>query len=137
MTTFTPQISQVDRKWHLIDAKDQILGRIATQIAVLLMGKYKPTFARHLDWGDHVVVINASQVATTGNKETQKVYTSHSGYPGGLKQITLEKLRVKSPDQIIIHAVSGMLPDNKLKSDMLGRLHVFSGSDHTFIQHFK
>lgn len=137
MTTFTPQIKNVDRQWHFFDAKDQVLGRMATQIAVFLMGKHKPTFARHLDWGDHVVVINAEQVVTTGRKETQKIYTTHSGYPGGLKQISLEKQREIHPDRVIIHAVSGMLPDNKLKAGMLKRLHVFAGRENPFAQHFK
>ena|SRR3989338_2950359 len=137
MKTYSPSQSSVKRNWHLLDAKDQVIGRLATRAAELLMGKHKVDFVRHLDWGDHVVVINSAIVKATGNKDTQKVYTRHTGYPGGLRQITLEKLRLSKPEEIIKHAVSGMLPKNKLRDRMLLRLHVFSEEKHTYGQYFK
>ena len=137
MKTYSPSKTAVKRNWHLLDAKDQVIGRLATQAAVFLMGKHKTDYVHHLDWGDHVVVINAASARVTGNKETQKVYTRHTGFPGGLRQITLEKLRIKKPEFIIEHAVSGMLPKNKLRDEMLKRLHVFVGDTHKYGQHFK
>ena len=128
---------QIKREWHLIDLKDQTLGRIATKIAVLLMGKSKPYFVRNLDCGDYVVVINANAVAVTGKKEEKKVYVRHSGYPGGFKSETLKELRQRKPGDIIIHAVKGMLPDNRLKDRMLARLFVFSGAEHKYQDKFK
>ncbi len=129
--------SDIKRTWHLIDVKDQTLGRVSTQIAILLMGKKKPYFVRNLDCGDYVVVINAQEVKTTGKKEEQKVYYRHSGYPGGFKSETLKELRVRKPGDIVTHAVKGMLPDNKLKAKMLTRLFVFSGSEHKYGDKFK
>ena len=137
MTTFSPKTAEVSRAWHLLDAKDAVLGRLATQIAVFLMGKHKTTFSRHLDWGDHVVVINAAQIKVTGRKETQKLYHRHSGYPGGMKVAVLKDLRASHPDRIITHAVAGMLPDNKLQDKMLLHLHVFPGPEHPFTSQFK
>ncbi len=128
---------QIKREWHLIDLNDQTLGRIATKIAVLLMGKSKPYFVRNLDCGDYVVVINANAVAVTGKKEEKKVYVRHSGYPGGFKSETLKELRQRKPGDIIIHAVKGMLPDNRLKDRMLARLFVFSGAEHKYQDKFK
>lgn len=137
MKTYSPKVSEITRSWHVLDAKDFVIGRLATQVAVLLMGKHKPTFVRHIDSGDHVVVLNGEKITSTGNKELQKVYTRHSGRPGGLRQTTLEKLRQEKPEQIIIHAVSGMLPDNKLKDIMIKRLHVIIGSDNPYAKYIK
>jgi large subunit ribosomal protein L13 len=129
--------SQIKRVWHLIDVKDQTLGRIATKIAVLLMGKGKPYFVRNLDCGDYIVVINAKTVAVTGKKEEKKVYIRHSGYPGGFRSETLRELRGRKPEDIIVHAVKGMLPDNRLKDRMLTRLFVFPGAEHKYQDKFK
>ena len=118
MRTYSPSIKDIKRAWHLVDAKEKILGRVSTQIAELLIGKKKPYFVSHLDCGDFVVVINAAHVAVTGKKEKQKTYFRHSGYPGGLKAVSLGELRSKQPEKIIIHAVSGMLPQNKLRDRM-------------------
>lgn len=135
--TQSTKANQIKREWQLIDVKDQTLGRIATKIAVLLMGKSKPYFVRNLDCGDYVVVINANAVAVTGKKEVNKVYVRHSGYPGGFKSETLKELRQRKPGDIIIHAVKGMLPDNRLKDRMLARLFVFSGAEHKYQDKFK
>ena len=139
MTQFTQptKISEIERVWHLADVKGKILGRTATEIAKLLIGKGKPYFAKNLDCGDYVVVINAKEVAVSGKKETDKVYTRYSGYPGGLRKIRLEEYREKKPEEIIRHAVSGMLPKNKLRNSMLRRLYVFKGSEHKFAEKFK
>lgn len=127
----------IKREWHLIDVKDQVLGRISTQIAKLLMGKSKPYFVRNLDCGDFVVVINAKDVKVTGKKETLKKYYSYSGYPGGFKAEALGDLRKRRPTEIIKHAVSGMLPQNRLKSKMLKRLLIFADQNHSHQDKFK
>jgi len=127
----------IKREWHLVDLKGKTLGRISTEIAKLLMGKAKPNFVRHLDMGDYVVVVNAGQVKVTGKKEDQKKYYRHSGYPGGLKEDVLKDVRAEKPEEIIIHAVSGMLPQNRLKAKMLKRLKVFKSETHTFADKFK
>lgn len=129
--------SEIKRAWHIIDVKDQILGRSATQIAEVLMGKSKSYFARNMDCGDYVVVINAKEVKTTGKKEENKVYTRYSGYPGGLRKESLRHLRERRPEEVIRHAVSGMLPHNRLHDKMLARLHVFAGAEHKFEEKFK
>lgn len=136
-TTHSTKAEHIKRNWHEIDLKGKILGRAATEIAVLLMGKRKPNFVKNLDCGDHVVVINAKEVVTTGKKEKQKKYYRHSGYPGGFKEIALEKQRIEHPDRIIEHAVKGMLPDNKLKAGMMKRLHIFVEGEHTYADKFK
>ncbi|MGH7203232.1 MAG: 50S ribosomal protein L13 [Candidatus Levyibacteriota bacterium] len=135
--TTATKISDVKRTWHLIDLKDKTLGRASSEIAQLLMGKSKPYFVRNLDCGDYVVVVNAKTVKTTGNKEEQKKYYRHSGYPGGFKVESLKELRVRKPETIITHAVKGMLPDNRLKARMLTRLYVFAGEEHTYTDKFK
>ncbi len=122
----------IKREWHLIDLKGQTLGRISTKIAHLLMGKGKPYFVRNLDCGDHVVVINSKEVKVTGRKEQQKTYYRYSGYPGGLSKEVLADLRNRKPQDVIIHAVKGMLPQNKLRDKMLGRLYVFPGEEHSY-----
>jgi large subunit ribosomal protein L13 len=135
--TKSTKISDIKREWHLVDVKGKILGRIASDIALLLMGKSKPYFVRNLDLGDYVVVINAKSVKTTGKKEDLKKYFRVSGYPGGLKAETLKELRKRNPEEIIIHAVSGMIPQNKLKAKMLKRLYVFASQEHTYKDKFK
>lgn len=127
---------EIKREWHLVDVKGETLGRISTKIASLLMGKSKPYFVRNLDCGDYVVVVNAKDVKVTGNKETQKKYYRYSGYPGGFRAEALQDLRKRKPTEVIRHAVSGMLPQNKLKSKMLKRLLVFAGSEHTYSDRF-
>lgn len=129
--------SEIKRDWHLVDVKGKILGRTATELARLLMGKGKPYFAKNLDCGDYVVVINAKEVAVSGKKETDKVYTRYSGYPSGLKKITVKELRERKPEEIIRHAVSGMLPKNKLRASMLKRLYVFRGNEHKYEDKFQ
>jgi large subunit ribosomal protein L13 len=130
--TFQPKAGDIKRTWHLLDASHQVLGRLSTQAATLLMGKNKVTYAAHLDLGDHVVVINAKAVDLTGNKESDKKYYHHSGYPGGLKVTTAANLRQAHPERLIIHSVSGMLPKNKLRDPRLARLHVFPGAEHPY-----
>ncbi len=121
--------SDIKRQWCQVDAKDQILGRLASRIAEILMGKQKPYFVRNLDCGDYVVVINAEKVKVTGQKETDKKYYHHSGYPGGLKTTTLDKLRQKDCTQLIRHAVWGMVPHNKLGQVIIKKLHVYAGEE--------
>ena len=139
MDTFTKptSINDIKRYWHLVDLKRKVLGRVAADIAVILMGKSKPYFVRNLDCGDYVVVINAGKVKVTGNKELLKKYYTYSGYPGGLRVEALGDLRERKPEEIIRHAVSGMLPQNKLRDRMLGRLYVFEGGEHLYGDKFK
>ena len=134
--TKSTKLKDIKREWHLIDVKKKILGRVASDIALLLMGKSKPDFVRNLDLGDYVVVINAKEVKVTGNKEKLKKYYRHSGYPGGFKEETLSDLRQRKSKDVIIHAVSGMLPQNKLKKQMLNRLHVFKAGEHDYKDKF-
>lgn len=128
---------KVERHWHLIDAEDQILGRMATRIAGLLMGKDKVEYVPYLDLGDYVVVINTKGVAVTGKKEKQKIYYRYSGYPGGLRKETLRELRERKPEEIIRRAVKGMLPKNKLQMPRMARLHIFAGAEHPYGDKFK
>jgi len=130
MKTPFPSQREVVRRWHLLDARDVVLGRLASQAAVLLMGKHKPDYTPFLDVGDHVIVINAAKVRLTGRKEEQKVYRHHSGYPGGLKEIPLRKLRAARPAQIVYDAIAGMLPKTKLGKRMLRKLRVYAGEKH-------
>lgn len=127
----------IKRDWHLFDAEGQILGRLSTQIALLLQGKNKLYYVPYLDCGDYVVVVNAKEILVTGRKEKAKKYYHHSGYPGGLREETLEKLRARKPEEIIIHAVRGMLPKNKLASQMIKKLFVFAGKEHPYGDKFK
>jgi len=129
--TYSQKPTEVTRRWILIDASSAPLGRVATTISKYLIGKYKPTYTAHIDGGDYVVVINAAQVVVTGEKETDKKYYHHSGYPGGIRDESLSELRTKYPERIVIEAVKGMIPKNKLADGRLGRLRVFAGSDHT------
>jgi large subunit ribosomal protein L13 len=137
LTTASTSIKDIKRAWHLIDMQGKTLGRASTEIATLLMGKKKPYFVKNLDCGDYVVVINTKDVQVTGKKEESKVYYRHSGYPGGFRQETLKELRNRKPEEIITHAVKGMLPDNKLKKQMMTRLFVFSGAEHKYADKFK
>ncbi len=130
MKTYSTKASEIERQWHVIDASDKILGKLATEAAKLLMGKHKPTFSRHLDTGDFVVIINAEKVRFTGKKAEQKLYHSHSGYPGGLKTINLERMMADNPARVIEHAVKGMLPHNRLGAKMLKKLKVYAGEEH-------
>ncbi len=130
MKTYSTKASEIERQWHIIDASDKILGRLATQAAHLLMGKHKPIFCRHLDVGDFVVVINAEKVRVTGNKAKQKLYYRHSGYPGGLKSVSLEKMMQDNPTRVIEYAVKGMLPHTRLGANIRKRLKVYVGDVH-------
>ena len=127
MKTVTVKASDIQREWHTIDASDLVLGKLASRAASLLMGKHKPLFARNADVGDFVVITNAAKIKVTGNKPKQKLYHRHSGYPGGLKTISLEKLMANRPERVIEHAVKGMLPKNRLTAKMMKRLRVYAG----------
>ncbi|HLO26482.1 MAG TPA: 50S ribosomal protein L13 [Geobacteraceae bacterium] len=130
MKTYVAKTEEVNRDWYLVDAENQVLGRIATTIANVLRGKIKPTFTPSVDTGDFVIVVNAEKIALTGNKLADKTYYSHSGYPGGIKSITAGKLLEKKPEDLIRIAVKGMLPKNKLARHMLSKLKIYSGSEH-------
>lgn len=130
MKTFSLKPSQVERKWYLVDAQGKVLGRLATEIAMLLRGKRKPTYTPHLDNGDHVVVINAEKVVVTGRKSQQKLYRHHTGYPGGLRTRTFAYLIAHRPERIVKQAVKGMLPHNRLGRQMLKKLRVYVGPQH-------
>ena len=129
MKTYSQKPSEISRRWVLFDASELPLGRLSTMIATHLTGKYKPTYTPHMDGGDYVIVINASNVVVTGNKEEDKIYYHHSGFPGGIKDATLKEVREKFPERIIEEAVKGMLPKNKLQAERLKRLRIFAGSD--------
>lgn len=121
---------EVERKWYLVDATDKTLGRLSSKIASVLRGKHKPIFTPHVDCGDYVVVINAEKVKVTGKKLEDKEYKRHSGYPGGLKTVTLEKMLEEKPENVMVHAVKGMLPKGKLGRQMLKKLRVYKGAEH-------
>ncbi len=137
MKTYSAKASEIKREWHVIDASGKVLGRLATQVASLLMGKHKPMFSPNLDTGDFVVVLNAEKVQVTGNKVKQKVYYRHSGYPGGLKSATLEKMMSTNPTRVIEHAVKGMLPHNRLGAKMFKKLKVYAGDAHPHLAQTK
>ncbi len=130
MKTIIPRQDSIERKWYLIDAEGQILGRMSTKIANILRGKEKATFTPHMDTGDFVVVINAEKVKLTGKKDEQMTYKHYSGYPGGMKEVPLEMLRKRHPDRIIRHAVAGMMPKNRLGRAMIRKLKIYAGSKH-------
>lgn len=130
MRTYSPKSGEIERQWHVIDASDVVLGRLASQVATLLRGKHKPTFAPHVDMGDFVVVINAEKVALSGAKLTQKKDYRHSGYPGGLTATSYGDLLEKNPRRAIEKAVAGMLPHNKLSNQLITKLKVYSGPEH-------
>jgi large subunit ribosomal protein L13 len=128
--TFSQKSADVTRRWILIDASTAPLGRVATVVAKHLIGKYKPTYTAHVDGGDYVVIVNAEKVVVTGNKETDKIYYRHTGFPGGIKDATLAEVREKFPERIIEAAVKGMLPKNKLSPERMKRLKVYAGPEH-------
>ena len=130
MKTYAVKASDIERQWWVVDASDQTLGRLATRVATLLEGKHKPTYSPHLDTGDHVVVVNAGRIKVTGNKLLQKRYYRHSGYPGGLKEESLQALMARKPELVLERAVKGMLPQNRLGRAMFKKLKVYDGPDH-------
>jgi large subunit ribosomal protein L13 len=130
MKTYSIKTAEVTREWYVIDASNMTLGRLATLVATQLIGKHKPTYTPHIDGGDNVVVINAAAVQVTGNKLADKIYYRHSGYPGGLTEISLEKMLATHPERVIEHAVSGMLPKNRLQAPRMKRLKVYAGAEH-------
>jgi large subunit ribosomal protein L13 len=130
MKTYIPKLAEIERKWYLVDAEGKILGRLASRLAQILCGKDKPMYTPHMDVGDFVVVINAEKVKVTGGKEEKKIYYRHTGYPGGLKERTYEKLLSIRPEDIIRKAVRGMIPKNKLGRQMFKKLKVYAGSEH-------
>lgn len=130
MKTFVPRSENIVRDWYVVDAENQVLGRLATQIANVLRGKNKPMFSPSVDTGDFVIVLNAEKIALTGNKLSDKIYYSHSGFPGGIKSIAAGKLMEKKAEDLIRKAVKGMLPKNKLASQMLKKLKVYTGTTH-------
>ncbi|MDQ3157503.1 MAG: 50S ribosomal protein L13 [Actinomycetota bacterium] len=130
MRTYSPKPADINHQWHIIDAEDVVLGRLAVQVATLLRGKHKPTFAPHMDGGDFVVVVNAEKVALSGNKRTDKLAFRHSGYPGGLKSIAIGDLLEKDARKAIEKAVWGMIPKNRLGRQMIKKLKVYTGPEH-------
>jgi large subunit ribosomal protein L13 len=130
MSTYSAKKGEVERAWYVIDAENKVLGKVASKVAAILRGKHKPVFTSHVDTGDFVVVINAKKVHLTGRKLTDKLYYRHSGYPGGLKAMSAEEMLKKKPENLIKHAVRGMLPKNKLGRKQLTKLKVYSSSDH-------
>jgi large subunit ribosomal protein L13 len=130
MRTEYPSKHEIQRAWHVIDAKDAVLGRVASRAAMLLMGKHKPTFAPSIDTGDHVVIVNASQVQLTGRKENQKIYRRHTGYPVGLIETGARKMRETRPERMLELAIAGMLPKTKLGKQMYRKLNVYAGEHH-------
>lgn len=128
--TYLPPIATIERNWYVVDAADQRLGRLASEVAMVLRGKNKPTYTPHLDTGDFVVVINAERIAVTGKKSSQKLYRRHSGRPGGMKTETFSKLQARLPERIVEQAVKGMLPKNTLGRQLFTKLKVYAGSDH-------
>ena len=133
MKTKNFKISEVDQKWHLIDAENKTLGRLSSRVSTILMGKNKSQYTPNNDLGDFVVIINAEKIKLTGNKEYQKKYFRHSGYPGGLKSTSVQELRKDKPEQIIFKAVKGMLPKNKLANKMISKLKVYKGPYHPHV----
>ena len=130
MRTYNPKPADVERQWHVIDASDVVLGRLASQAAVLLRGKHKPIFAPHIDTGDFVIIVNAAKVALTGSKREQKVAYRHSGYPGGLRRTPYTELLATRPERAVEKAIRGMLPKNSLGRQMLSKLKVYAGPEH-------
>jgi large subunit ribosomal protein L13 len=130
MKTAIPSPADIERNWHIIDAEDAVLGRIASKAAMLLMGKHKASYTPFLDTGDHVIVVNAAKVKLTGRKENQKLYRRHSGYPGGLTETLARTVRATRPQRMVEEAISGMLPKNKLGKQMYRKLNVYAGPKH-------
>ena len=131
MKSYVAKPLEIERKWYVVDATDKTLGRLATEIASRLRGKHKPIYTPHVDCGDHIIVINAEKVKLTGNKENQKLYRHHTGYMGGLREVSYKEMLAKHPERIIEKAVKGMLPKNSLGNKMYTKLNVFAGPEHT------
>ena len=129
-STYMAKPQDIERKWYVIDAEGKTLGRLASEAASILRGKNKPVFTPHIDTGDYVIIINAEKVQVTGKKRKEKIYKRHTGYPGGLSEITFEKLQAKAPEEIIRHAVKGMMPNGKLGRQMFKKLKVYAGPEH-------
>ena len=130
MKSYIAKPADIERKWYVVDAAGKTLGRLATEVATVLRGKHKPTYTPHMDCGDYVIVINAEKVEVTGKKRKEKVYKRHTGYPGGLRETTFEKLIAKKPEEIVRHAVKGMMPNGKLGRQMYKKLKVYAGPEH-------
>jgi large subunit ribosomal protein L13 len=130
MKTYMPKPDSIERKWFVVDAKGKTLGRLASQVAAILKGKHKPIYSPHMDTGDFVIVVNASEVELTGKKKQQKVYRRHSGYPGGLKEVSFERMIKEKPQKVIYEAVWGMIPHNRLGRKMITKLKVYGGPEH-------
>lgn len=130
MKSFIAKPQEIERKWYVIDAEGKTLGRLAAQVAAILRGKNKPIFTPHVDCGDYVIVVNAEKVAVTGKKRTDKVYKRHTGYPGGLRQLTFKQMMEKHPTEVVRHAVKGMMPTGKLGRQMYKKLKVYAGPEH-------
>ena len=133
MKSYIAKPQEVERKWYVVDADGQTLGRLASEVAAILRGKKKPTYTPHVDTGDYVIVINAEKINVTWKKRKEKIYKRHTGYPGGLREITFEKLQAKNPEEIIRHAVKGMMPKGVLGRQMYKKLKVYAGSEHNHI----
>ena len=131
--TYTPKASSIEHQWHVVDATDKVLGRLASQIAQVLKGKHKPTYAPHMDMGDHIVVVNVEKIRVTGSKADKKVYHRHTGYPGGLRTTSFERMMEDHPDRILKKAVWGMLPNNRLGRQLLKKLRVYAGPEHRHV----
>lgn len=130
MKTYMPKPDSIERKWFVVDAKGKTLGRLASHVAAILKGKHKPIYSPHMDTGDFVIVVNASEVELTGKKKQQKVYRRHSGYPGGLKEVSFERMIKEKPQKVIYEAVWGMIPHNRLGRKMITKLKVYGGPEH-------
>jgi large subunit ribosomal protein L13 len=130
MKTQFPTEREIVRQWHVVDADGQVLGRVASKAAMILMGKHKPTYTTFLDTGDHVIIINAEKIRLTGRKDAQKIYRRHSGYPGGLSEVKVAKVRAERPTRMLEQAIAGMLPKTKLGKQMYRKLKVYAGDKH-------
>jgi large subunit ribosomal protein L13 len=128
--TISANKATITKKWVLVDAKDQVLGRLASVVAMILRGKHKPDFTPHADCGDNVIIINAEKIRLTGNKKDQKYYIHHTGYPGGQRKVTFSRLQARKPEAVIEKAVKGMLPKNRLGSEMFRHMHIYTGNEH-------
>ena len=130
MSSFIQKPAEVERKWYVVDAEGKTLGRMASAVAAILRGKNKPTYTPHVDCGDYVIIINADKVAVTGKKRQEKIYKRHTGYPGGLRELTFEQLMEKHPEEVVRHAVKGMMPNGKLGRKMFKKLKVYASPEH-------
>ena len=130
MSSYIAKPSEIERKWYILDAEGKTLGHLASEAAMILRGKKKPTYTPYIDCGDYVIVINAEKIEVTGKKAKEKIYKHHTGYPGGLKEITFEKLQAKDPEEIIRHAVKGMMPKGPMGRQMYKKLKVYAGPEH-------